>query len=659
MSNSQTKKELFINQLLSGGIIKEDDRAGFEVFDEAFEIYKKLISQGKDIIGLSKLYADLYGVPFIERYEIDSKADSVLDHAIALKFGFFPFMLDENTNTLKVAIHDAEKLSKLDPQSLGLLSGKIGFRLEIYFSPDYDLQVKENLNAQDKIFLKIPYAIAKKYQILALDMSDDGIMTVGAVNPMDENLNRILTTISQKSGLSFKFQKITEQEFEDGIKKYDQISEEKSDAVLETQGDQAMEAVKSLEEKDVGKFLQKKEVGIDDLKRYAVTGEIPELIASMLAVAMSEGASDIHIEPFEKALRIRFRIDGILRDKLVLAENMQSAIVTRIKVMSSLKIDEKRIPQDGRFDFKFADKFIDVRVSTIPTVFGEKVALRLLDKESLILDFQKLGLDGAPSDRLMKALQKPYGIILSTGPTGSGKSTTLYSIITRLNKPEINIVTLEDPVEYEIPGVNQTQVKPQIGFDFAEGLRSILRQDPNVIMVGEIRDRQTADLVVQGALTGHVVLSTLHTNNAASAIARFNNLGVEPFLLTSALNAVIGQRLVRRVCPHCRQQVDLPEVVKNQVANELKKINYQGEVKFYKGTGCSQCVDGYKGRIGIFEVLTMNDKLEELALQKAPWQRIFEQAVQDGMITMLQDGLIKALKGLTTVDEVMRVTTES
>jgi len=355
---------------------------------------------------------------------------------------------------------------------------------------------------------------------------------------------------------------------------------------------------------------------------------------------------------------LRFRVDGVLSDIAQLPSTLQSQIVARVKILSKLKLDEQRVPQDGRFDAKLGNELVDIRVSTLPTVFGEKVVMRLLSKTKKLDDLTDLGIEGQNYDRVIEAISKPYGVVLATGPTGSGKSTTLYSIFSRLNKPQVNIITLEDPVEYEIPGINQVQVKPQIGFGFADGLRSVLRQDPNIIMVGEIRDGETAELVVQAALTGHLVFSTLHTNDASSALPRMYNLGVEPFLLTSAINAVVAQRLVRKLCPKCKQEVSLPQSVSFQVKKELEKLNLNTPIKFYKGAGCSNCTDGFKGRLGIYEVLKMSSEIEDLILDKKSAQDIFTQASKEGMITMKQDGLIKAIKGLTTVDEVFRVTRE-
>ncbi len=375
-------------------------------------------------------------------------------------------------------------------------------------------------------------------------------------------------------------------------------------------------------------------------------------------------ASDVHVEAEQEMVRVRFRVDGILHDVIRAPHFLHAPLISRIKILSKMKIDEQRVPQDGRFDVVIDNRQVDLRVSTLPTVHGEKIVMRLLDKSEGVLTLEQLGVTGTNFDRLIENINKPYGIILSTGPTGSGKSTTLYAVLTRISKPGVNIITLEDPVEYELPGINQAQVKPGIGFTFAEGLRSVLRQDPNVIMVGEVRDLETAAMATHAALTGHLVLSTLHTNDSAGALPRLINMGVEPFLITSSVNAVVGQRLVRKICDNCKKKTEIPPAVLRHVKKDLEALP-TGKLKnidlesliFYKGAGCSQCTDGYRGRIGIYEVLTMSEKIEALAVAKAPASEIKKTAIEGGMITMSQDGLIKALKGITTIDEVLRVTT--
>jgi type II secretory ATPase GspE/PulE/Tfp pilus assembly ATPase PilB-like protein len=390
---------------------------------------------------------------------------------------------------------------------------------------------------------------------------------------------------------------------------------------------------------------------------------VPKIVAAVINYALIKKASDIHVEPENKSLRIRCRVDGILKDAVKAPLKLHPPFVSRIKILSKLKIDESRIPQDGRFDVEFKDHEVDVRVSTLPTVHGEKVVMRVLDKSQGILSLEDLGMQGSAFEETNLAIQKPYGIILSTGPTGSGKSTTLYAVLNRISVPGVNIVTLEDPVEYEISGVNQCQIKPEIGFTFASGLRSILRQDPNVIMVGEIRDAETASMSTHAALTGHLVLSTLHTNDTAGALPRLINMGVEPFLITSAINLVIAQRLVRRICPKCREEIKVPQKLMDELMAEMAKIpsnntkdkeRIPAELKLYHGKGCSECNQGFKGRIGIYEVMTITPAIEELAIAKKTANEIKETAIKEGMITMKQDGIIKAFAGQTTVDEIFQ-----
>lgn len=426
----------------------------------------------------------------------------------------------------------------------------------------------------------------------------------------------------------------------------------------------AREQENSLESQDLDRLLKGPVLSVEDLGKVFKGGVIPEIVAATLFLAIRMKASDVHVEALANAVRMRFRIDGILHDVLSVPHFLHAPLISRIKILSKMKIDEQRVPQDGRFDVIIDKRQVDLRVSTLPTVHGEKIVMRLLDKSEGVLTLEQLGVTGTNFDTLISNVNKPYGIILATGPTGSGKSTTLYAVLSRLSKPGVNIITLEDPVEYELAGVNQAQVKPQIGFTFAEGLRSVLRQDPNIIMVGEVRDLETAAMSTHAALTGHLVLTTLHTNDAAGALPRLINMGVEPFLITSSLNAVVGQRLVRKVCDKCREKVVIPhallETIKAELAampsGQMKNID-PNQLVFYHGRGCSECNNGYSGRIGIYEVLAMTAEVEDLAVRKAPASEIKKAAIANGMITMTQDGLLKALKGITTVDEIMRVTT--
>lgn len=416
---------------------------------------------------------------------------------------------------------------------------------------------------------------------------------------------------------------------------------------------------------NLGLLLKKDVKTIADLEEVIKQYQIPKIVAGIINFALNNRASDVHIEPQAKVLRIRCRLDGILTDITKLPLRLHPPIISRIKILSAMKIDEARIPQDGRFEVTMLGRVADIRVSTLPTVHGEKIVLRILDKSQRILSLEDLGMQGMAFDITMEAITKPWGIILATGPTGSGKSTTLTAIINRLNVPGVNIITLEDPIEYETPGVNQCQVKPDIGFSFASGLRSVLRQDPNIIMVGEIRDGETAGMATHAALTGHLVLSTLHTNDTSGTLPRLINMGVEPFLITSSLNLIIAQRLIRQICLKCKEEVKLPDKLVENIRFELDKIpesnvkdraRIPAELKFYYGAGCSECKHGYLGRIGIFEVMKMSPQIEDLAISKRPATDIKATAIEAGMITIKQDGILKALAGLTTIDEVLQAT---
>lgn len=394
---------------------------------------------------------------------------------------------------------------------------------------------------------------------------------------------------------------------------------------------------------------------------------IVKIVDVILSNAIEANASDIHIEPSETEVRVRYRVDGILHNSLVVPRHVHSAIVSRIKILSNLKIDESRLPQDGRFHFSVGRKSVDLRVSILPLIYGEKVVMRILDKSTAVPTLEQLGLRNRFLDTVKENIHKSHGIFLITGPTGSGKSTTLYSILSMLNSAEVNIVTMEDPVEYFIPGVNQSQVNPDIGLTFASGLRSILRQDPNVVMVGEIRDRETAELSVHAALTGHLVFSTLHTNSAIGALPRLVDMEIEQFLLSASMNIVIAQRLVRRICEKCKVPQELPPPVIEDFKAELSqlkpdvlgKIDLTGMWSAFKGQGCDACErTGYKGRLGIFEVFVVSPAIQELVVTKAPQSAIVAQAQAEGMVSMRQDGIIKVLNGETSYEEVVRVTSE-
>ena len=390
---------------------------------------------------------------------------------------------------------------------------------------------------------------------------------------------------------------------------------------------------------------------------------IAKIVETVLGYAVKSRASDVHIEPQEDKTRVRYRIDGVLHEKLVLPKSVQDAVVSRIKVLSDMKIDEKRIPQDGRFNFKVDKEEVDLRVSSLPTVHGEKIVMRLLKKSGGVPTLQELGIRGTALKNLEAASIVPHGIVLVTGPTGSGKTTTLYSLLTKINSPKVNIVTLEDPVEYQMAGINQVQINPQAGLTFASGLRAFLRQDPNIIMVGEIRDQETAELAIQAALTGHVVFSTLHTNSAAGALPRLLDMKAEPFLLVSSMTLVMAQRVVRKICLDCKEEYDPEEVVLEDIKKVLgglfdgwAKQNPTEKIKLHRGKGCDECGGtGYKGRIGVYEVLVMNEKIGRLILERRPAEDIEKQSTEDGMVLMKQDGYLKVLEGITTIEEVLRV----
>lgn len=388
--------------------------------------------------------------------------------------------------------------------------------------------------------------------------------------------------------------------------------------------------------------------------------KISEIVSHILDFAVRARASDIHIEPQEKTTRIRYRIDGILQEKLTVPEEIHESLVSRIKILSGMKIDEKRTPQDGRFNFKAGDEDVDLRVSSLPTAWGEKVVMRLLKKTGGVPGLQELGLRGRGLKNLEDAILRPHGIILICGPTGSGKTTTLYSIISRINTSKVNIVTLEDPIEYKIAGVNQVQVNPAAGLTFASGLRSFLRQDPNIILVGEIRDQETADLAIQASLTGHLVFATLHTNDASGALPRLLDMGAEPYLLASSMTAVVAQRVLRKIHDKCKVAYE-PEL---KIIEEMKKVlgtlwPEGKDGKLYKGKGDADCGNsGYHGRVGIFEVLSVSEQIGRLILERAPSSAIEKTAREEGMLTLKQDGYLKVLEGITSIEEVLRVAQE-
>ncbi|OIO17284.1 hypothetical protein COV56_01340 [Candidatus Kuenenbacteria bacterium CG11_big_fil_rev_8_21_14_0_20_37_9] len=411
-----------------------------------------------------------------------------------------------------------------------------------------------------------------------------------------------------------------------------------------------------------------------NLKEMAEDLPIIRVVDTFLEYAIFEGASDIHIEPSEKEVVIRYRIDGILRDVMTLPKKIHSGLTARIKILSNLKLDEHRLPQDGRFKIETDEYRISFRVSIIPIFDGEKIVMRLLNESSRILTLEQLGFQEQQLKAVRVNIGKPHGMILVTGPTGSGKTTTLYTILNLLNKPGVNITTIEDPIEYRMPRVNQSQVNPKIGYDFSAGLRAFLRQDPDIIMVGEIRDKETASIAINAAMTGHLVLATLHTNDAATALPRLDDMQIASFLIASTVNVIVAQRLVRRICPHCiekyklgkevieeiQDQFDMQKIMNIFRKNKLIKPSQTtiSDIDFFRGKGCNQCKEGYKGRIGIYEVLEVTPAISDLVIKKSSSEIINKKARELGMINMLEDGFIKAKNGVTTIEELVRVTKE-
>ncbi|MFA5926798.1 MAG: ATPase, T2SS/T4P/T4SS family, partial [Patescibacteria group bacterium] len=497
-----------------------------------------------------------------------------------------------------------------------------------------------------EILQKIPEKIARHYGVVPVEENDNELV-VAMTDPEDIEAKELIKKYAQKP---LKVRLGTQADINHVLDQYQGLESE----VLE-----AIEEVNTEEEEN-----NKTDNGKAANLTVADDAPTARIVNSLLRRAIRDKASDVHIEPLENEVQVRFRIDGVLHKKLTLPKDIQLSVSSRIKILSNIKIDEQRLPQDGRFSISIDNRRVDFRVSTLPTAYGEKIVMRILDKASGVLTVEQLGLQGMGLDALTQNLEKSHGMILVTGPTGSGKTTTLYALIDKLFAEGVNIVTLEDPIEYQMPGINQSQVNSNIDYTFASGLRSIVRQDPDIIMIGEIRDMDTAEMAVQAALTGHVVLSTLHTNDAAGAAPRLIDMGVEPFLLTSSVNVIIGQRLARKICDECKEKDAIPEaeiesvkkIIDTMPEKEKKEMSSK-ELVFYKGKGCKSCDNtGYRGRIGIFEVLSVTETVRDLVLRKVSSGEIQTKAIEDGMVTMIQDGIIKSLEGKTSLEEVWRVT---
>ena len=498
----------------------------------------------------------------------------------------------------------------------------------------------------------IPEEAAINYKMVPL-AKDGNVFEIGMVYPEDTSAQNALRFLSQQEKFDYEIFLITFTDLNNLLKQYRTLKSETKKALEELEQ----------ERKEILGALE----GGQSPKMMAEEAPIIKMVLVILKHAVEGNASDIHIEPGRERLVVRFRQDGILHPSLSLPLNVHLAIAARIKIIAGLKIDENRVPQDGRFSAKVGDKNVDFRVATFPTLYGEKVEIRVLDSKEGLKSFEELGLRGRNFDLVKEAIKKPYGLILSTGPTGSGKTTTLYALLQILNKDNVNIVTIEDPIEYSIAGINQSQIKPEIGYSFAQGLRQILRQDPNIIMVGEIRDEETASLATQAALTGHVVLSSLHTNTSVGVIPRLIDMGVKSFLIPSTLRVAISQRLIRVLCSHCKKKTIPNEKIKNYILSRIKNFPAQAKKEFkipeplyiYEAKGCELCnFMGYAGRMGLFEVLSMTNELAELILKNPVESLILKVAQKQGMLTMEQEGILKVLQGETTVQEITRVTDE-
>jgi len=521
----------------------------------------------------------------------------------------------------------------------------------------YNMSFFENaevLEVPNNVLAMIPEESARVYKIVPLGLQGN-ILEVGVVNPDDIKAKEALNFLSRQNKITYKAYLISETSFDSFLRQYRNVGEEVGKALtaLETElgGDENVEL-----------FSPDSKVKAERLSEEA---PIIKMVAVILRHAVDGNASDIHIEPEETQLRIRFRMDGNLYSSLFLPIHTHPSIVARIKIVSNLRIDETRIPQDGRFSAKIDNKDIDFRVSTFPTKLGEKVVIRVLDSTEGLKSYEEIGLVGYNFETIKEAVLKPFGLILATGPTGSGKTTTLYSILQGFNKPDVNVVTLEDPIEYFVKGVNQSQIRPEIGYDFSNGLRSVVRQDPDIIMVGEIRDEESASLVTHAALTGHIVLSSLHTNNAVGAVPRLIDMKIKPFLLPATLNIVIAQRLAHRLCPYCKEKVRPNKEIEKILMKELTGLP-EGAKKFfpmpaqlyvYKPKGCPKCnMKGEKGRVGVFEILKMTPELEKIIIEDPNESKIAGEAKRQGMVTMRQDAIMKAVQGMIAIEEVFRIT---
>ena len=503
------------------------------------------------------------------------------------------------------------------------------FLSQTYNVPAVDL---DEINSDEHSIELIPPEVATKFQVVPIKR-EGRVLTVAMANP--DNIFAI-DDIKFITGLEVRAVVATETAIKRAIDRFYESADSLAEVMKDMQED--FEIVEEMDD----------DSGVAEAQ--SEDAPVVKLVNSLIADAVNKGASDIHVEPFEKKLRVRYRIDGVLHEMMSPPYRMKGAVTSRLKIMAELDIAEKRVPQDGRIKIRIGPKKIDLRVSSLPTIYGEKIVMRILDKSNLQIDLTKLGFQPEALQKLVKGIEMPYGMVLVTGPTGSGKTTTLYSALNKINLPEFNIMTAEDPVEYNIDGINQVMVHEEIGLTFAAALKAFLRQDPNIVMVGEIRDLETASIAVKAALTGHLVLSTLHTNDAPSTINRMIDMGIEPFLVSSSVNVIMAQRLVRKLCSKCKQKEKIhPEALRDLgiTSDEVFDI--------YKAGGCPACSNtGYSGRTGLYEVMPVSDTLREMILNRASAAEIKEQAVREGMHSLRSDGIWKVKNGITSLEEVLR-----
>jgi type IV pilus assembly protein PilB len=538
---------------------------------------------------------------------------------------------DARANGTRVG-YSLVKLGFVAEQDLALaLSKQLGV-------PAVDLQ---RVKLDPKLVKLIPADVALRHFVLPVRRVG-GKLTVAVADPSEIGVIDDLKFITRFEiepviAGEFTLRKIVERE-------YDSADDRISDLLKQFDEDGDIEVVEEQEE----------ELNVGALQAQVEEAPVVKLINGILNDAVSRGASDIHFECYEKDVRVRYRVDGVLSEIMRPPSKMKSALISRFKILADLNIAERRLPQDGRIKLRIGKRVIDFRVSTLPTLFGEKIVLRILDKGNLTLDLEKFGMEPKAQEDFMRAIINPYGMVLVTGPTGSGKTTTLYSALSRVNTNEVNIMTAEDPVEYNLHGINQVQVRTEIGMSFAAALRAFLRQDPNIIMVGEIRDIETGSIAIKAALTGHLVLSTLHTNDAPSTITRMVDMGIEPFNVASAVNLITAQRLVRRICPKCKEEATYPDEYLR--AADIAPAD-AAAMTFYRGAGCEDCGgSGYKGRQGLYEVMAMSPTLRRMILQGASTAELQEQAIAEGMLTLRMDGFVKIRRGITTLEEVVKET---